>query len=347
LSGLRGIWFDGKSSRGRGVALRREGDRLNLHADDGREDWWPLREVMLNPRLGNTPRILRREGHGQVECADAPELAQWFPRPPSRLEAVADWLERRKPAIAISALSTVLLIVAFVRFGVPWIALRVAEHMPVAVERQLGDQIVAVLERTQLHPSHLPAGRQARLQAEFAQLVRDEPRAGQMRLRLVDAPAIGANAFTLPDGRIYLTDQLVALAKSDDEVMAVLAHEAGHHVHRHAIRQAIESSSVFLAAGLMFGDASGSSLAVSVPAVLLGNGFSRGHEQEADAYAFDLLRRRGISPAAFARIMQRLAIAHPGGSAEGMASYLSTHPPTRARIEAAKRAGEGASAHGP
>jgi predicted Zn-dependent protease len=97
----------------------------------------------------------------------------------------------------------------------------------------------------------------------------------------------------------------------------------------------------------MFGDASGSSLAVSVPAVLLGNGFSRGHEQEADAYAFDLLRRRGISPAAFARIMQRLAIAHPGGSAEGMASYLSTHPPTRARIEAAKRAGEGASAHGP
>ncbi|MFT3898427.1 MAG: M48 family metallopeptidase [Thermomonas sp.] len=340
MSELRGLWFDGRSSRGREVSLEREDDSLRLRTGDGREERWPLREVALNPRLGNTPRILRREGHGQVECPDAPELAQWFPVPPSRIEAAADWLERRRLAIAFSAAAVVVLTLAFVRFGVPWMALRIAEHMPAAVERQLSDQVVAVLERTHLHASRLPATRQRALQAGFAALVRGEPRAGQMRLLVVDAPAIGPNAFTLPDGRIYLTDQLVALAKSDDEVMAVLAHEAGHHVHRHAIRQAIESSSVFLAAGLMFGDVSGSSLAASVPAVLLGNGFSRGHEQEADAYAFALLRRRGKSPAAFARILRRLADTHPEGSAEGLAGYLSTHPSTRARIEAAERAGK-------
>lgn len=338
MSELRGLWFDGNSSRGSGVALRRDGGQLRLRGDDGREASWPLRDIAITPRLGNTPRILRCEGCGQVECADAPELAEWFPTPPSRIEAGADWLERRRSSIVVSALATVLLVVAFVRFGVPWTALRIAEHMPAAVERQLSDQVVAILDRTHLQPTHLPRERQGELQAEFAKLVRGEPRAEQMRLRLVDARSIGANAFTLPDGRIYLTDQLVALAKSDEEVMAVLAHEAGHHVHRHAIRQAIESSSVFLAAGLMFGDASGSSLAVSVPAVLLGNGFSRGHEEEADAYAFDLLRRHGDSPAAFARIMERLAAAHPEASAEGMARYLSTHPPSRARIEAAERA---------
>jgi Zn-dependent protease with chaperone function len=346
LSALRGIWFDGRSSRGNGVTLEREDDRLHVRGDDGREERWPLGEVVLSPRLGNTPRILRREGHGQIECADAPELAQWFPHPPSRIEAVVDWLERRRLAIAFSAVAVVLLTLAFVRFGVPWIALRIAGHMPAAVERQLSDQVVAVLERTHLHASRLPRERQRRLQAEFAQLVRGEPRAGQMQLRLVDAPAIGANAFTLPDGRIYLTDQLVALATSDGEVMAVLAHEAGHHVGRHAIRQAIEGSSVFLAAGLMFGDVSGSSLAVSVPAVLLGNGFSRGHELEADAYAFDLLRRRGDSPAAFARILRRLSAGRPEASAAGIAAYLSTHPSSEARIEAAERAGRVPAARG-
>ena len=157
MSAVRGLWFDGRSSRGCCVAVERDGDSLRLRADDGRDERWPLREVALNPRLGNTPRILRRAGHGQVECADAPELAQWFPRPPSRLEAAADWLERRRPAIAVSALLTVLATVAFVRDGVPWIAARVAERMPVAVERQLSDQVVAVLERTHLRPSRLPA----------------------------------------------------------------------------------------------------------------------------------------------------------------------------------------------
>jgi len=344
---MRGLWFDGRSSRASGASFRRDGDRLRLRADDGREDAWPLRDVVPSPRLGNTPRILRCEGRGQLECDDAPELAQWFPVPPSRLEAGVDWLERRRPAIIASALAVVLMTAAFVRFGVPWIALRVAAHMPAAVERQLSDQVVAVLQHAHLRPSRLPAERQRRLQSAFAALVRGEPRATQMRLQLVDAPAIGPNAFTLPDGRIYLTDQLAALAKSDDELMAVLAHEAGHHVHRHAIRQGVESSSVFLAAGMMFGDVSGSSLAVSIPAVLLGNGFSRGHEEEADRYAFDLLRRRGESPTAFAQILRRLSARQPGESASGIAGYLSTHPPSEERIEAAERAGRAPPSRGP
>ena len=62
-----------------------------------------------------------------------------------------------------------------------------------------------------------------------------------------------------------MTDELVALAKSDDELLAVLAHEAGHHVHRHGLRGAMEGSAVFLLSGLMLGDATGSSLAVSRP----------------------------------------------------------------------------------
>ena len=323
------------------MRVRRDGDALHIEGDGIEAVAWPVSEISISPRLGSTPRILRREGFGQVECADSALLESWLPtRRESRVEAFADWLERRRTAIAAAAAVTVLATVAFVKFGVPWIALRVAEHMPPAVERHVSGQVMALLERFHFEPSKLPASRQAALRERFADLVRGEPRADEMRLVFVDAGSIGPNAFALPDGRITMTDELVALAKDDDELVAVLAHEAGHHVHRHGMRQAIEGSSVFVATGLLFGDVSGSSVAVAIPATLLSSGFSRGHEREADAYAFGLLRKRGMSPAAFARIMERLAAAHEVAKEdeEGVMGYLSTHPPTPERIRAAKAA---------
>lgn len=338
MNELSGQWYDGKSSRAMGVRVLRCGNELHLTREDGYVETWPLSGISLSPRLGSTPRTMRRQGHGHVACPDSPLFEQWFPRTTSRVEDLADWLERRKAVIAAATLIVVAATVGFVHRGVPWIASRVAERMPAAVERHISDQVVALFERVYFKASRIDPDRQRRLQGEFAELVSGEPRAAQMRVRLVAAPALGPNAFALPDGRIFVTDELVALAGSDQELLAVLAHEAGHHVHRHGMRQAIEASSVFLAAGLLFGDPSGSSLAVSIPAVLLSNGFSRGHEREADRYAWDLLRRHGHSPEAFASMMGRLAKAHPESGGDGVAGYLSTHPPSRERILAAREA---------
>ena len=71
--------------------------------------------------------------------------------------------------------------------------------------------------------------------------------------------------------------------------------------------------------------------------LLLETGFSRDHEREADAFAFDLLRRTGRSPADFAAIMARLA-EHHGEAGGGPVSYLSTHPASEDRIRAARDA---------
>jgi Zn-dependent protease with chaperone function len=186
----------------------------------------------------------------------------------------------------------------------------------------------------------LPAERRRELDVQFRALVAGLPREFDYQLAFRHAPKLGPNAFALPDGRLVVTDQLVELAASDAEVLAVLAHEAGHHEHRHGMRQALEGSAVVLVAGFLFGDLSGTgSLSVSVPVLLLESGFSRDHEREADAFAFALLRRHGRSPADFATIMRRLSDYH-GERDFGPVSYLSTHPPSRARIEAAAGAGE-------
>ncbi|MCA1632714.1 MAG: M48 family metalloprotease [Acidobacteria bacterium] len=64
-----------------------------------------------------------------------------------------------------------------------------------------------------------------------ASLVRQLPDS-EMRYQffLVDLPE--ANAFALPGGRIYVTRKLVALARTEDELAGVLAHELGHIASR-------------------------------------------------------------------------------------------------------------------
>ena len=330
---LEGDWYDGASSRARRVRIERDADGALRFGSDGEERRYLPGEIALNSRLGTTPRVLGLPDGGRIECADSPLFDIWFPVPGSRIETWADWLERRRGAILVAAVATVLLVAGFFRFGVPWAATQIAARMPRGVEVAASDQALVLLGRMGLEASRLPAGRQAALQARFRALVAGEPRNGEMRLQFAHAPGFGPNAFALPDGRLYVTDQLVGLAGADEEILAVLAHEAGHHVHRHGMRQAIESSSVVVVVGLMLGDASGSSVVASIPSVLLSSGFSRGHEREADRYAFALLERQGIAPAAFARIMQRLGEVH--GMDDGTPGWLSTHPPTPERIRAA------------
>jgi Zn-dependent protease with chaperone function len=77
---------------------------------------------------------------------------------------------------------------------------------------------------------------------------------------------------------------------------------------------------------------------VSIPVLLLESGFSRRHEAEADAFAFELLRRKGRTPEDFAAVMSLLAARHGDDGVGGPLTYLSTHPPSAERIAAAKKA---------
>src|SRR5574338_1192503 len=51
------------------------------------------------------------------------------------------------------------------------------------------------------------------------------------KVTILNSPAI--NAFALPNGRLYITRGLVALANDKAELASVLAHEMGHVIARH------------------------------------------------------------------------------------------------------------------
>jgi len=328
---LPGTWYDGIGSRRTPVRISQPAaGMLRIAPQHGDAFDVPVDAIRISPRLGSTSRTLSLQAGGHVECEDAPELRAWIPDR-NRIEMVADWLERRWMAATGAALASVIGVLLFFTVGLPWIADGIAVRVPPAVERSIGAQTMALLEHTALKPSRLPLARQQSLQAQFHALVAGLPRADDMRLELRDSPGIGPNAFALPGGETVMTDQLVALARSDDELMAVLAHETGHHVHRHALRMALENGGVAAMAGFLFGDVSGTgTLAVSIPVLLLNNGYSRAHEHEADQFAIELLRKRGKSPQPLADILRRLEAAYGGTS--GQVSYLMTHPPSSERI---------------
>ena len=294
-------------------------------------------ELRISPRLGTMERIFTLPRLGQLQVADSPRLDEWLGGR-DRIEGWAHRLEKLRGAALGAALVTVAGVVVFFQFGLPWMAEQVAPLVPRAMERAVGAQAMDLLDAVHLAPSRLSTARRKELDLRFRAMVAGLPREHDYQLAFRHAPSLGPNAFALPDGRLVVTDQLVELAASDDELLAVLAHEAGHHEHRHGMRQALESSAVVVVAGFLFGDLSGTaSLSVSVPVLLLESGFSRAHEREADVFAFDLLRRTGRSPADFAAIMRRLAD-HHGDAGEGPVSYLSTHPPSEERIRAAESA---------
>ena len=331
MTTLPGIWYDGVDSRRMPVRISQPASGvLRIEPQHGDAFDLPVDVVRISPRLGRTSRILELQARGHIECDDVPELDAWI-ADRNRIEVVAHWLEQRWMVAIAAAMATALGVLLFFTVGLPWIADRIAAQVPPAVESAIGAQTMALLEHTALKPSHLPAARQQALQVQFRALVADVPRVDAMHLELRDSPGIGPNAFALPGGAIVMTDQLVALAASDDELMAVLAHETGHHVHRHALRMALENGGVAAMAGFLFGDVSGTgALSVSIPVLLLNNGYSRAHENEADVFAIELLRKRGKSPRPLADILRRLEAAYGGTS--GRASYLSTHPPSAERI---------------
>ncbi len=133
-----------------------------------------------------------------------------------------------------------------------------------------------------------------------------------------------------------MTDQMVEAAESEEELLSILAHEAGHVEQRHSMRQILQTSVIGLLAATITADASSVSTAIAgLPAIMAQTKYSRDFETEADDFAFDLLKRNNISPETFAFIMERL---ENDNKATSNMSFLSTHPMTEERVKRAMAA---------
>lgn len=259
-----------------------------------------------------------------------------------RFASVLHKLESRPAYAAIAVAFVVCVLWLLLDRGLPVAVERIVEYIPVETEAVLGRETLAAMDQYFLRASKLPQARQAALREKFYAAAQAGGDTSDYQVMFRASPVIGPNAFALPSGIIVMTDELVHLARNDQEILGVLAHELGHVRYRHTMRSLLESSITALFIAGVTGDiASTTSLAAAAPTVLLQSKYSRDSEREADRYAIDLLQRSGMDPRYFAALLKRLEAKGPKRG--GIPTFLSSHPATEEREAlAAKAAGAGA-----
>lgn len=154
-------------------------------------------------------------------------------------------------------------------------------------------------------------------------LAADDLRNLDYELYLVDFP--GPNAFALPGGGIAVTGDLLDTVESDIGLAFVLAHEVGHHQHRHILKGLGRRLIYGLFASAIFGLDGPVDGAFEVAQLH----HSRQQEVEADLEALERVHRAfGTVEGAF-EFFESMQEQEPEGE---WFRYVSTHPLTRERI---------------
>lgn len=294
----------------------------------------PFRSVKISARLANLPRRLSLPDGGCFETPDNDGVDAMIGSARHLLGGGwMDRIERSWRAVIIAIVLAVAAGAAFGIWGLPASAKALALHTPDWLSVSISEHSVETLDKHYLWPTALSDKEQQRAQRLFDRVVAAGACRGhhcQLLFRM-GRPAIGANAFALPDGHIVLTDQLMALVKSDDELEGVFAHEMGHVVYAHALQRIYQAAMLPAAIAVVTGDLSQvSQIAVILPAVLIQSAYSRAFENDADLYAIATLKRMGGRPALMAGLMERLEKQHCGPKF-CVPSWIGDHPDTASR----------------
>lgn len=148
------------------------------------------------------------------------------------------------------------------------------------------------------------------------------------------------NAFALPGGYIYVTRGMLALADDSSEVAAVLGHEMGHIILRHARAriEKLKSTELVDQVVKVFGrNAATNEIAENSRRSFAA--FSQAQELAADKEGILLIGKAGFDPYAAARflgVMQRFS-QFSAGDATQSDDFLSSHPSAPDRIQKAEQ----------
>jgi predicted Zn-dependent protease len=164
-----------------------------------------------------------------------------------------------------------------------------------------------------------------------------------LKYKVVILNSATINAFALPNGQLYVTRGLIALANDSSELGSVLAHEMAHVIAQHAqIRenQARQTAMLQTIANEVLGDPDLGALALAKSKLALAS-FSRAQEFEADGIGIGIAGRAGYDPYGAVRFlsgMQRNAeLKAPGGDSDPRSGdFLATHPATPERVQNAQ-----------
>ncbi|WP_028080939.1 M48 family metallopeptidase [Solimonas soli] len=155
---------------------------------------------------------------------------------------------------------------------------------------------------------------------------------GSWEIQTFDSKEV--NAFALPGGKIGVYTGLLEVAKTQDQLAAVLGHEvshvlAGHSASRVSNQMAAQFGAVLVSAGTGLSPdlvGAGAQYLLLLP-------FSRGDESEADILGMQLMARAGFDPAQAIALWQNMS----KQAGQAPPEFMSTHPSNATRISDLQR----------
>ncbi|WP_137042915.1 M48 family metalloprotease [Pseudolabrys sp. FHR47] len=221
---------------------------------------------------------------------------------------------------------------------------QVSLPIPRTIERE-APPTATVRENARILASYGGVYENPRLQADIEQTVAKLVAASERpdlkyQVTMLNSPAI--NAFALPNGNLYISRGLIALAADKAELASVLAHEMGHVIARHAAireEQARQNALVSQVVSEVLSDPNMGALALAKSKLTLAS-FSRAQEFEADGIGVGISSRAGFDSfgaARFLTAMQRNADLKNGRKTENVdpqvVDFMSSHPATPERVK--------------
>lgn len=301
---------------------------------------WPLADVRTVPDQADRTVLVLAQKNDPVSRLLVTEV-----EPQRILQARCPNMRKRPPvkgkgrllAWSVAAMASVALIIGVL---VPLMADQLAEYLPPAGEKALGDttfeQVRAALSENEFAPLRICNNTQG-LNALALMQTRLQVRSDlpyPLTVHVLDHDLI--NAFALPGGHIVLFRGLIDAAETPDEVAAVFAHEIGHVVNRDPTRGALRSAGSIGVLGLVFGDFAGGAAILFMVERLIDATYNQDAEAGADMFAHKTLADVGISPSALGILFERLRAKY--GDEDGIVAHFMAHPSLGDRIAAANRA---------
>lgn len=258
------------------------------------------------------------------------DINQWLTA--NQKNSLVNKLEANWFAWVISSLACLSAVMFFYFYVIPWTSEKVAQAVPQNWAIMISDKILENLDNN-WQSSELSSVEQRAIRQRTAQHLTSLERLPypiKVEFRSSD---IGANAFALPGGRIVLLDDIVRLAKNQQQLDSIILHEIGHIHHRHMLKKLTHSTLLSMGIMLLTGESSGivDNLA-GLGVLFLSNGYSREAELEADAYAKKAMIAIYGTSEPLVQMLDRL---NEQGSSD-MPEWISTHPDFEQRIRAAK-----------
>ena len=356
---IQGHWHEqGSASRIEANFSINDLGRYAIELEDGTIYRGSFVHLSVSERLGNVARKITLENGSVFVTLDNDAIDSIF-KEKQKINGLVHYLETHLSSIAIALAITLFSTFSFFKWGVPWASQKIAYALPSETNKLISSGTLDFLDNYMFDESNLSKERQTQITQHFKEKlaplsVEDDShieytlhfRSWNMGNQSIP------NALALPSGDIILTDKFVELSVNQDEIDSVLLHEMGHVVHRHGLEMLIEGTFVTVAVMMISGDGSGlGDMGIGLGSALVSSSYSRGHESEADLYAFKKMLLAQIDPISFSNIMNRMTAYMQQednnrtketertikSNDNNVLDYFASHPSTKERVELANR----------